>query len=375
MNLHIVRNPVSFDSRVLKETACVAESGIFNEVEICGFHEPGYPLHEQFGHRVISRIKLITRALPKNLVGQLIKYIEWYVRIINRYRHSSIELIHCHDLAPLLIAVRLKHWHGAKLIYDAHELETETMGMRGLRQRLARWLERHLMNQVDALITVSPSIRSWYQSRFPRVAVYLVRNIPALPDKVYEAPSLRREFHVPEHALLGVYLGSLGHGRGIEPLLAAFAKSDVTHHIVFMGAGPLLETIRSYQAQSNNIHYCPPVAPAQVIAYAGSADIGLCLIEAACLNYRYCLPNKLFEMLLAGLPVLASNLPDQAAIVEEYQAGWVVDNNVDAIVQQLALLSKADCLAVQRGLQERIRELSWTNESIMLLRAYRDLLA
>lgn len=375
MNLHLVRNPVSFDSRVLKETACVAKSGVFDQVEICGFHEPGYQLNESIGLCSIFRVKLTTRALPKNLIGQIIKYIEWHIRILKRYRHCLIKIIHCHDLAPLFIAVTLKSWYGGKLIYDAHELETETMGMRGLRQRLARWLESRLMSRVDALITVSPAILSWYQEQYPRVPAYLVRNIPVLSVDACKALPLRSKFAVSDNSLLFMYLGGLGRGRGIEYALAAFAKPEVSHHVVFMGAGPLQDVVKKYEANFTNIHYLPPVLPSEVLAYVRNADAGLCLIEDLCLNYRYCLPNKLFEVILAGLPVLASDLPEQSAIVKNYQAGWLVNMSVDAIADKLASLTVADCHAVQRGLKDRARGLSWANESAVLLRVYQELLA
>jgi glycosyltransferase involved in cell wall biosynthesis len=374
--LHIVRNPVTHDSRVLKETKSIQDGGLFGQVEIAGFMEPGHSESEALGDgRTIWRAALRTRNLPKDLVSQAIKYAEWYRQLVRRYRTTPLQVIHCHDLGPLPIAVRLKRLTGAKLIYDAHELETETVGSRGVRQALARRTERSLMRHVDAMITVSPSIRDWYQKRYAGTPIRLVRNIPEAPDAPADAVPLREQLGVPEDALLFLYLGGLGKGRGIEAALEAFQRAEVPHHILFMGAGPLAERIKEAGQCCARVHYREPVPPAEVLAHAAGADVGVSLIEDACLNYRYCLPNKLFESLLAGLPVLASDLPDQAAIVRERQAGWVVPPTANSIASRLASLSAEDGRAMREGLPERVADLRWENEARELLDLYRGLLA
>lgn len=373
--LHIVRNPVTHDSRVLKETRSIHEGGLFGHVEIAGFMEPGHSVSERLEDgRTIWRASLRTRGLPKGLVSQSVKYAEWYARIVRRYRHQPLHAIHCHDLEPLPIAVRLKRLTGAKIIYDAHELETETVGSGGLRQALARRTERSLMRHVDAMITVSPSIKDWYQQRYPQTHIHLVRNIPAAPDTPTNAIPLREQLSVPADALLFLYLGGLGKGRGIESALEAFLRPEVPHHILFMGAGPLATRIKEAGQSHVRIHYREPVPPAEVLAHAAGADVGVSLIEDACLSYRYCLPNKLFESLLAGLPVLASDLQDQASIVRERQAGWVVPPAADAIADRLASLSAEEGRAMREGLPERVADLRWENEARELLDLYRGLL-
>ena len=93
-----------------------------------------------------------------------------------------MRVVHCLDVEPLPIGVRLKQLTGAKLVYDAHELETERTHLKKLRKRIVRVSERRCKPYVDAMITVSPSIQNWYRERFPRVPVSLVRNVPTRPD-------------------------------------------------------------------------------------------------------------------------------------------------------------------------------------------------
>lgn len=375
MNLHIVRNAVTHDSRVLKETRSIQASGLVGSVEIAGFMEPGYAVSESLeDRRSIWRAALRSRNLPKDLACQGVKYAEWYWQLIRRYRRAPLRVIHCHDLAPLPIAVRLKQLTGAKLVYDAHELETETAGMSGFRQRLARQLEKRLLPEADAMITVSTSIQAWYAERYPRPPIHLVRNIPETLNRTHDAVPLRTMFGVPEGALLFLYLGGLGKGRGIEIALQAFQEADVPHHILFMGSGPLTEAVKTAARTSDQVHYKEPVPPKDVIAHAAGADVGVSLIEDICLNYRYCLPNKLFESMLAGLPVLASDLPNQASVVQAFQAGWVVKNDVEAVAAYLRKLTYAEGLAKRQGLSERVKSLSWSNEELTLKKIYEELL-
>lgn len=376
MNLHIVRNSVTYDSRVLKETESLYESKIIKQLEICGLANSGDLQEEFLDHRKINRITLKSRPLSKVLATQIIKYIEWYWRVIKLYRAKSIDVIHCHDLSPLPIAATLKKLTGAKLIYDAHELESEQYGLSSVRKVLSRNIERMFIPFVDIMITVSPSIMEWYKERFPNLNIYLVRNIPLRTESpISSAKNLRSVLKIPDDALLFIYLGGLSKGRGIENSLSAFQDADVRHHIVYMGSGPLLNKILKAKESCTRIHHLEPVSPNEVVNYTASADIGLCLYEDTCLNHRYCLPNKLFETLIAGVPVLASNLPDQSAIVNKYSGGWIVDNNLGELIKFLREITIIDAKSRRDGLLDRVSTLTWANEAKTLLNCYAELLA
>ena len=373
--LHIVRNSVIHDSRVLKETGSILGRFPEKELVIAGFHEPGLAVQEMIGARRVRRWRLTTRSLPKDLCSQMIKYIEWWSRLINAYKCQPLQIIHCHDLEPLPIAARLKKLTGAKLIYDAHELETERNCGRRIRKKLSQWQERRLMPFVDHLITVSPSIRNWYGQRYPSTPISLVRNIPQNIDSNITVRPLRAHLGIPDQALLFLYLGGIGKGRGVETFLEGFASQEVKHHVLFMGSGPLLGQVKAYAQKCHRIHYRPPVVPDEVIAYARGADVGLCLTEDTCLNHRYCLPNKLFECLLSGLPVVASNLPDMAQIIRDYKGGWVIEPKATALTQFLEHLDPLQARQVRHGLLNRVADLRWENEARVLLDVYERLLA
>lgn len=374
IDLHLVLGSTQYDSRVLKETAAIDRAGMFDRVLVLGLTDEMHGVERREGGRTTREFSLRTRGLPRNLAGQSIKFAEWRSRILRACRGLPIGVVHCHDLLPLPVAVRIKRQTGAKLIYDAHELETERAGLQGLRRRLAQRTERRMMRHVDAIVTVSPSIVDWYRDRHPGVEVVLVRNVPERVPVNETAEPLRDRLGVPDDAALFISIGGFSRGRGIERALCAFADDSVRHHVVFMGFGPLAGEIDAAAAGCARIHRIPPVASGDVIRVAAGADVGLSLIDDICLSYRFCLPNKLFECLVAGLPVLCSDLPDQGELVARYRCGWTIPASAEALTLELSRISVDEVRRLRAGLPDRVAELGWDREAERLVDLYRRLL-
>jgi len=378
-NLHVVLNNFRFDGRVLKETKSIADN-YFDKIYIAALWEDGVDEKEILdAKREIWRVRLRSRKLPKDMFFQTLKYIEWIVKIYFRYKEEKVLVVHCHDLAALPVGVLFKLCKRTRVIYDAHELETEQeIGYRekpSLRKRISCLIERLLIPAADAMITVSPSIQRWYAEHFPQVPIDLVRNIPANSQSLGGTYPLRSQLKIPDNALLFLYLGILASGRGIQIALNAFRDLHVSHHLAFMGSGPLHEEIIDAIKDCPRFHLLNPVPPHEVVHYSSGADVGICLYEDTCLSLRYSLPNKLFESLLGGVPVLASDLPDQAAIVRAYNAGWVVQNNTESIANFLIGLTAEEVKRMRSGLTERVKDLSWDSEAQVLLCLYKKVLA
>ena len=131
-NLHINLNELTNPSRVLKQTKSLANAGYFNKIFIVGLHKEGLKELEQIDNtRELKRFYLKTRKLSRNFFVQLIKYLEFSFRVFSYYKDKNIKIINVHTLGLLPLGVFLKFKYKAKLVYDAHELETETNGLRG----------------------------------------------------------------------------------------------------------------------------------------------------------------------------------------------------------------------------------------------------
>jgi glycosyltransferase involved in cell wall biosynthesis len=260
---------------------------------------------------------------------------------------------------------------GAPLLYDAHELETEVVGTSATERRLSRWAERFLIRWVDQTITVCDSIADWYVDTSSIEQPFVVRNIPDWDSDVRIGSDVLREIHrIPESDLIFLYQGALSPGRGIERLLEVFDEQESDKHLMFVGYGVLESQILERAARSNNVHFQQAVPPDEVVLYTSSADIGLCLIEDVCLSNYYSLPNKLFEYLLSGLPIIVNDMPEQRVIIEKYCCGWIAPKSESDLVSLIRSIDRACVEDKFGGVLAASQDFSWKAEAEIMKDAY-----
>lgn len=239
--LHISGTPVVNASRLFKEAAAARENGM--SVQVLGLDDSGSqkPETRPCGSK-IERVRLWSRGLPKSLPFQLLKFTEWTLRLLIIMTARRPGIIHCHSLSTLTAGVLGKWCSGARLLYDAHELETERNGLHGLRQKLARRLERRLIRFADHTIVVGPRIMDWYQKKYPSLRFSCVRNVPDTGHSDSSASDngldIRAAVGAAEEDVVLLYLGGLTPGRGIEFLCQTFSSlpDDLQkYHMVFIG--------------------------------------------------------------------------------------------------------------------------------------------
>ena len=367
--LLLVLNNFKNDSRVLKEAISLKKGGY--DVQVVALHDRGQKVYEKIEEIPVHRIELKSRNWPKKSFVQLLKYIEFTYRVLKNYR--KYEIIHCNDLNTLPIGVLIKFLHkDAKIVYDAHEYETQTEGLSGIQKVLVKWLEQRLIKHANKVITVSNSIASEYRRIYGIEKPTLILNTPPLLD-INKQDLFREKLNIGKDKTIFLYQGGLSSGRGIEILLETFKQIDDNRSvIVFMGYGELEEIVKKASREYSNIYYHPAVSPKVLLDYTSSADFGISTIEDSCLSYRYCLPNKMFEYLMARLPVVVSNLPEMKKIVEEYKVGVIAKDNTPEVLQNAIMeASRLDLNMIQENI-EKVREIyNWQEQEKVLLDLYK----
>jgi len=175
------------------------------------------------------------------------------------------------------------------------------------------------------VFTVSAGIahRLATQYGIPEPAVLF--NVPERKS-VAHTDWLHERLSLPVDRVIVLHQGNIQHGRGGNVLIEAMRQVRGAD-LVFLGGGsmrPALElAVRAGGIE--RIHFLDPVSPAELLAVTASAHIGVTLLEDTCLNHRFALPNKLFEYLMAGLPVVASDLPEIRGVVAGFEVGELVD--------------------------------------------------
>jgi glycosyltransferase involved in cell wall biosynthesis len=368
--LHVVLNDFRNDSRVLKECTSLRAHGY--EVLVAALHGPGLPSREEVSGFEVRRIALWSSRLPKGKVAGVCRRIELLLRIALGCRGNDV--LHCHDLEalPIGVVMKLASLWSARLIYDAHEYESnQSPGQSERRTRALQAIERVLIRAVDHTITVSPSIAREYVRLYGVPEPAVVLNCPPLQDPV-PASRFRERFGIAESQSIFLYQGRLTVGRGVEETVQAFeAMPDDSRVIVFMGYGPLDGFVQEAARRSTRIFWHPAVHPDELISFTASADVGLCLIEDSCLSYRYCLPNKLFEYIMAGIPVIASDLPEMRRVVKEEGVGALVaDFRPDAIAGAIRACLRSDIEAGRRASGLARLKYCWERQESTLLGIY-----
>lgn len=365
---NIVLNDFTNDSRVLKTSQTLKKLGFVTTV--VAMHNDGLLEEENILGLAINRLKLRSRSWSKWKSVKIIKYLEFLFRAVCRFRNADI--IHCNDLNALPVGLLIKTlFKEKKVVYDCHEYETEIKSLSRVEKGIRRWLERSLIHYTDAVITVSDSIAKEYQRLYGIEKPKLVLNCPIFYEQSKQ-DLFRDSLGIQTDQKIFLYQGGLSRGRGIELLLEAFSnlESDKTV-LVCMGYGPLEGVIQEKAQQQSTIYFHPAVKPDVLLYYTSSADYGVSFIEDICLNYRYCLPNKIFEYLMAGLPVLTSNLFEMKRLVEEEGIGIVAeDNTVEGVKKAVEALLNQDYDAVQKNVFKSRKKYCWEEQEKVLKEIY-----
>jgi glycosyltransferase involved in cell wall biosynthesis len=278
------------------------------------------------------------------------------------------------------IALDLAKRHGGKAIYDARDIYLDARNLAKMRGP-ARWLiargERGWARRSARVVTVNDAYAEVMAKRFgvePLVVMNCsYRFTPAEPRE--------RRFHdalgLPADRRIVLYHGGLFPHRGVEELIAAIPEvSNAT--LVLMGYGVLEPEFRARAAEpelADKVRLLPAVPPDELLAWIACADVVAMPIQPSTLNHRLTTPNKLFEAMAAGVPVLASDLPGMAAIVRATGCGVLVDpTDVAAIAAGLREILDAPAeerIAMgRRGLDAAHETYNWERQVTRLLDEY-----
>jgi glycosyltransferase involved in cell wall biosynthesis len=290
-------------------------------------------------------------------------------------------MVHCNDLETLPVGWLVKRLYKAKLVYDAHEYEIEEGTQGRLRLLTEKFLEKNLIRKADRVLTVSESIANEYARIYQISKPDLVLNCPAFTEVKQKQNLFRDKFQISDDQPVFLYQGGFSPERGITIILETFKnvwEEQAVHPVpvvIFMGFGVLENQIREYTEKYPNIFLHPAVSPNELLQYTSSSDFGILFYENTCLNHYYCSPNKMFEYLMAELPVIISDLYEMKRIVNEYGVGVAAHEN------SVAGLQKAICDVMEKGplsFKSNIRDAkniyNWENQEKVLLHAYQAVL-
>jgi len=371
--LHLTHTDINSDSRILKEMHSIAKSNNTYNVNGIGVIQSEKTNYTTNVDNIdIYSISLRTRKwrfLPTT-IRHICSLFELTSKMFFKAIKLKPEVIHCHDTLVLPLGGIVKLFTNSKLIYDAHELESDKNALTKTLGKMTLLAEKVLWRYIDALIVVSPSIDRWYKENVGEKYSEVILNSPlfdsniSIGDKSY----LREHFSISKESKIFLYVGGLVHGRGIDLIVEAFKKSDLKSSLVFLGYGILSDELKKLAKEYPNIYVHDAVPHEKVVSVAKSADVGLCLIQNVSLSDYYCLPNKLFEYCFAEIPVLASDFPDILEVVKKYNLGKCCKLDAQSIYE--AIKEFEDAKELPKINVNELYDLSWNAQEEKLIKLY-----
>ncbi len=291
--------------------------------------------HPQLNEKLWDGITLVRFKLPKGPTP--LRFAIFVLKALWYVLRLKADLFIAYDYLPLL-PLRLKAMvQPCRYIYDSVELLMGLNALEGkpLRKKFWLWYERFGLTACEAAFTVCASDAKSLQDRYPKLNVAgFVRNIPEYAPSSHPHPTfLREKFSIPKERKIGIYQGMIFKGRGLEELITACRTIEALH-LVIVGDGPLLphlkELVKKWDME-HRVTFTGLVPFQDLKPYTYSADVGFTLINGKGLSYYHALPNKLFEYIQAEVPIIGSNYPEIARIIEQEKIGLTV--NPDDIAQ------------------------------------------
>jgi glycosyltransferase involved in cell wall biosynthesis len=232
------------------------------------------------------------------------------------------------DLYSLHVAIALAK-KDDKVIYDSREIFSAlgTLQNSSFKQFALAQLEQFLITKVDKFVVSGELDKEFLQKHFhTNKPFFVVKNLPAKSSNCKKNNYLREKFSIPKDKLILIYQGVILEGRGILPMFT-FLKENDEFIFCIIGTGKSKQQyidIASSPLLQNKVFFHNAVEYSKLSEITASADIGIALIEPITFSYRLALPNKLFEYIQAGLPVLTSDLPAMKDVIDTFHCGLTI---------------------------------------------------
>ncbi len=368
-----VSNDLFSDQRVDKVCNSLTNMGF--EVLLVGRQYKDSPLLSQRKYKT-KRVSLLFRK------GAAF-YAEFNTRLFFLLLFIKCDILVSNDLDTLFPNYLISKIRRKKLVYDSHEYFCGVPELihRPFVQNCWRRIEKFCVPHLTEMITVNQSIADLYDKEYPERTnkVRVVRNIPTSEKPLIT--ETRHSLGLSEEKKLLILQGSgINVDRGSEELVAAMEMVDDNALLLIIGKGDAVPALKRQVNEKNLSHkvlFIDRVSPDKLFNYTYHADIGFSLDKDTNINYRFSLPNKIFDYMKAETPVIVSNLPEIAKVVKETEIGLIIaDHRPKTIADSINMLLRDEMLLMKFKSNTKIaaKNYTWENEEKVLNDIYRKLL-
>ncbi len=326
--------------------------------------------------RKLSNSKPLNRSYRTKRISLLFNkgvlfYAEFNLRLFFVLLFYKKDVLLANDLDTLLPNYLISKLQIKKLVYDSHELFSEIPELvnKPFTKKVWRSLERRVLPNLKNTYTVSNSIADYYDKKY-QTKFKVIRNLPLMIRTISKG---NFSFdHKGEKIIL--YQGAINIGRGLELIINTmpFISNCI---LVIIGNGDIIKNLKSYVKNINlvkKVRFLESLTPNELQKITPLANIGISIEEDLGLNYRFSLPNKIFDYINAEVPILVSNLPEMRKIIDTHKVGEIVkERSPQKLALQIKELLKKD---YSEELKKAKKELIWENQEEELLAIFRNII-
>lgn len=308
-------------------------------------------------------------------------YAEYQIRLFLYLLFHQADVLVSNDLDTLLPNYLISKLKSSNLVYDSHELFCEVPelianpGKKNIWKRLERWIFPKLKN----VFTVNDSIAKIYGDEY-KMKLRVVRNIPPLGIQRRIQTVSKSELGLSDGKKIIVLQGAgINMDRGAEEAVEAMQYVSEAL-LLIIGSGDVMGILKQMVLDlklDSKVKFIGKVPFEKLLQYTQHADLGLTLDKDTNINYRYSLPNKLFDYIHAGVPVLASNLVEIRKIIFQYAIGDCIENhNPRHIADKINCILKDNATLEmwKKNIKIAAADLNWENEELQLIAVYQQFL-
>lgn len=302
-------------------------------------------------------------------------YASFQVRLFFTLLFRKQDLLVANDLDTLLPNYLISKLKGIPLVYDSHEIFTEVPELSGspFKQKVWRKLEGWLFPKLKFVFTVNASISDWFYAKYG-IRPLVVRNMPRRSTSAVSSKT-RNELGLPLDKKIVLLQGAgINIDRGSEELVEAMKYLDDVL-LLIVGSGDVIPKLRKLIEESalhDRVRLTGKVPYEVLRSYTSLADLGVTLDKPTNINYRLSLPNKIFDYIQSGVPVISSDLPEVAKIIRDYRVGVVATGFEPKYLAETikSALASPDYSSWKQNTSVAANELCWENEEVVLRSVY-----
>ena len=352
-----VTNDISTDQRVEKVCNTLYNNGY--EVLLIGRKNiNSRPINRKY------RIKRINTLFKKSFFF----YLEFNLKLLFKLLFSKKNILLSNDLDTLPANYMVSIIQRKKLVYDSHELFPEIPELvdRPFVKNFWTGLEKIMLPKLKNTYTVCNSIANYYNNKY-LTNFKTIKNLPIKKEvEVHQFP-----FDSKNKKII-LYQGAINIGRGLELIINTMSYLD-NCLLVIIGNGDIYDKLKKDVVVKNlnhKIYFLGKKSPIDLRKLTPLADLGISIEEDLGLNYRFALPNKIFDYVQAEIPVLVSDLPEMKKVIVEHKVGEIVAHRIpQKLAIQINSIFEKD---YSKALKKAKDKLIWENQEKELLSIFQN---